>query len=89
MPSLTFDARAIAALASKRVGRTVSDKQVRDMARDNIARFDKTTHPAYQSHAYSVTERDRLLALFDARAGKVAPKRRAPRKVATPATPEA
>lgn len=66
----TFDARAVAREASKAVGRTVTDKQVRDMARDNLARFDKTAHPAYLSHDYTAAERTRLLALFRERAGR-------------------
>ena len=68
----TFDARAVAREASKAVGRTVTDKQVRDMARDNLPRFDKTTHPAYLSHDYTASERTRLLALFRERSGRKA-----------------
>jgi hypothetical protein len=70
MAAQTFSARAIAREASKVMGRTVTDKQVRGLARDTIARFDKTKHPAYQSHEYSATERKSLLAVFSARAGK-------------------
>lgn len=68
--AVTFDARAVAREASKVAGRTVSDKQVRDMARDNLPRFDKTKHPAYLSHDYTAAERARLLALFRERAGR-------------------
>jgi len=66
----TFDARAVAREASKVMGRTVTDKQVRDMARDNLPRFDKTKHPAYLSHDYTAAERSRLLALFRERSGR-------------------
>lgn len=70
MASTTFSANAVARDASKVMGRTVTAKQVRGLARDSIARFDKTSHPAYQSHEYTAAERSRLLAVFTARRGK-------------------
>ena len=76
----TFSAHAVARDASKGP-RKVTDKQVRGLARTTFARFDKTKHPAYQSHAYTAAERRTLLSVFAARASgrKVtAPK---PRKV--------
>lgn len=90
MPAVTYSANAVAreASADKRIGRTVSPKQVRDIARTTIARFSKATHPAYQSHAYSADERKRIMAVLLARAqGRTVtaptPRKRAPRKVAT------
>jgi hypothetical protein len=68
MTTQTFSANAVARDASKVAGRTVTDKQVRGLARSVIARFDKTKHPAYQSHAYTANERKALLAVFTARA---------------------
>lgn len=64
MAAQTFTAQQVAREASKVAGRTVTDKQVRGRARDIIGRFDKVKHPAYQSHAYSATERTTLVASF-------------------------
>jgi hypothetical protein len=73
----TVKPREVARQASKVAGRTVTDKQVRGIARDRIARFDKDKHPAYQSHEYTATEVRTILAVFAARAGrKVAPVRK-------------
>lgn len=64
----TLSAHAVAAQASKVAGRTVTDKQVRGVARDIIGRFDKTKHPAYQSHAYTAAEARTIVATFARRA---------------------
>lgn len=70
MATITHSPRAVAAQASKVMGRPVTDKQVRGLARDTIARFDKVKHPAYLSHEYSAAEVRSLLAVFAARAGR-------------------
>ena len=69
----TFSPVQVAREASKVAGRTVTDKQVRGAARATIARFDKTANPAYQSHAYTASERTRLVALFAQRSSKRSP----------------
>jgi hypothetical protein len=52
--------------------RTVTPKAVRTMARSILARFDKTRHPEYQSHEYTVAEVATLRKAFAARAGRSA-----------------
>ena len=91
MASQTLSANAVAREATSKAGRTVTDKQVRGLARATLARFDKTKYPAYQSHDYTRAEATRLVAVFVARAKGRAinaptPRKRT-RKVATPATP--
>lgn len=70
------------ALSSK--DRTITPKAVRTMARAIIARFDKTRHPEYQSHAYTAAEVAVLRKAFAARSGrsKAQPVRKATRKAA-------
>lgn len=68
MGATTYSPNAVAREVSKAVGRAVTDKQVRSMARAIIARFDKVTHPAYQSHDYTAQERTTLVAAFRAKA---------------------
>lgn len=68
MAATTYSAHLVAREVSKAVGRVVSDKQVRSMARSIIDRFDKTKHPAYQSHDYTAAERTVLLNAFRAKA---------------------
>lgn len=43
-------------VASGGVGRAITAKGVRTLARSIIARFDKTKHPEYQGHLYSAAE---------------------------------
>jgi hypothetical protein len=83
----TFSANAVARDASKVAGRTVTDKQVRGLARSTIARFDKTRNPAYQSHDYTAAERKTLLAVFASRRSKAPSK--APSKPRTASKPRA
>jgi hypothetical protein len=52
------------------MGRTVTDKQVRGLARDVLPAYSKATNPGYQSHEYTAAQRTSLLAVFRARAGK-------------------
>jgi len=80
----TYNARAIAAEASKMLGRNVSPKQVRGLARgDNgPAVVERLDDEGYSAHVYSVKERAALLAAFAARESK-----RTGRKVAVPAAP--
>lgn len=81
MAAQTFSANAVAREASKAVGRTVTAKQVRGIARATIKRFDKVTHPEYQAHAYSAAERTAIIATMRKRAGRsVAPTAPTPRK---------
>lgn len=85
----TFSANAVAREASKAAGRTVTAKQVRGLARDTIARFDKTRNPAYQTHAYTAAERTALVATFRARAkGTTAKPVAKPRAKRAPVAPK-
>jgi len=77
----TFTPNAVARLASTK-DHPFTDKQVRGWARDNMARFDKSKHPARQSHVYSAAERTAIIAGLHKRAGIAAPK---PRKAKAPA----
>lgn len=80
----TLDPNAMArALSTK--GRVVTPKSVRNMARGIIGRFDKTRHPAYQSHEYTAAEQKTLREAFAAsgQRAKVQPKRTA-RKATAP-----
>jgi len=56
-----ISARTLARIASGRLGRDVTDKRVRSVARDTLARFDKGDHPDYQAHAYTPDEAAALL----------------------------
>lgn len=77
MAASTTSPNMVASLASKVAKRPVTAKQVRGIARDHIARFDKVKHPAYQSHEYSAVEVRAILAVFAARAKGTAPTRTA------------
>lgn len=74
----TFTPNAVARLASTK-DHPFTDKQVRGWARDNMPRFDKSKHPARQTHVYSATERTAIIAGLHKRAGIAAPKVRKPR----------
>lgn len=72
-------------------GRTVTAKMVRTVARQSLARFDKGSHPAYQSHEYNAADVKALRAAFAGRGSrkattKAAPKRKSTRKVAAAAS---
>jgi hypothetical protein len=75
--------------------RTVTPKAVRTVARDILARFDKTRHPEYQAHEYTAAEQATLRKAFAARGSrsKAQPKRKvsAPRvrKPSAPVAPDA
>lgn len=95
MASQTVTPNALARTLSARLKRTVTAKAVRTVARDTLARFDKTKHPAYQGHEYSVTEAATLTKTFATRGtrgrAEAAPKakakgqaKRSPRAKATP-----
>jgi hypothetical protein len=58
MPAQTFSARQTAALVSKRVGRKVTDKQVRAYVRDTMAAYQDD---AYTTHAYTAKQRDAIV----------------------------
>jgi len=73
MPTATFSPNAVAREASKRLGRTVTSKQVRGLARATMRRFDKTLHPQYQAHEYTAAERTALIAVMVKRAGGAGP----------------
>jgi hypothetical protein len=85
MAATTYSPNVVARDASKALGRTVSAKQVRGIARATMARFSKATHPQHQTHLYTAKERDALLAVMKRRAGigSAAPKR--PARKAPPA----
>jgi len=93
----TLSPNAMARTLSVALKRPITSKAVRGMARDILARFDKTRHPEYQSHAYTASEQATLRKAFQTRGSRAAaqPARKAtskttPRK-ATPkvATPKA
>lgn len=75
MAQSTVSPNAVASMATKVAKRPVTAKQIRGIARDHIARFDKVKHPAYQSHDYSAAEVRTILAVFAARAKGAAPSR--------------
>lgn len=54
----TFNARTVAAIVSKRIGRKVSDKQVRAYVRDTMAAYQDD---AYTHHAYTAKQRDAIV----------------------------
>jgi hypothetical protein len=64
MPAQTYTARVVAGLVTKRVGRKVTDKQVRAWARDNIQRL---MDDGYTHHEYTSAERDRIVNALAAR----------------------
>jgi len=92
----TMSPNAVARSLSSKT-RTVSPKAVRTMARATIARFDKTRHPEYQSHAYTPVEVTALRKAFAARGQRSAaqPVRKATKPVTRkasatkPVTPDA
>ena len=89
MAQSTMSAHAVAREASKASKRNVSDKQVRSLARDFIPRFDKATHPAYQSHEYDAAESRWLVAAFVARSkGQAVTPFGAPKRRTRKATPK-
>ena len=68
----TQSPNAVASALSKSLKRPVTAKAVRTMARSIIARFDKTKHPAYQSHEYSAAEVRTLTTAMSARGSRTA-----------------
>lgn len=72
MAQETWNARQVAGEASKMLGRTVSPKQVRGLARgDNGApALPRLADDGYTAHVYSAKERTTLLAAFAARERK-------------------
>jgi len=80
----TFSANQVAREASTK-DHPFSDKAVRGYARQTMARFDKSKHPARQPHAYTAAERTAIIAGLRKRAGIAVPKPRA-RKPTEPAT---
>lgn len=56
-----FSPHAVAALARKRGLTSASDKVVRRVARETVSRFDKSVHPARQTHAYTADEARAIL----------------------------
>ena len=79
MAQSTQSANAVARTASKALGRTVTAKQVRGIARTSIARFDKVKHPEYQAHAYTASEASDIVAIMRKRAGQTTAPTRKPR----------
>lgn len=72
MATITYSAKAVAAAASKMLGRTVTDKQVRGEARGDTRApvIGRVADDGYTHHAYSTAEYDRLMGAFAAREGK-------------------
>jgi len=72
-------------VASGGVGRPITAKGVRTLARSIIGRFDKTKHPEYQGHAYTAAEVSVLRKALMARGSRAVAQapRKAPRKAAT------
>ena len=63
-------ANAAALALSETLGRPLTAKQVRDMARDVLPEHDKTTHPAYTGHAYDAAQLAALREAFAARGSR-------------------
>ena len=84
--SNTVSPNALAATLSKRLGRTITAKMVRQTARETLAAFDKVRHPAYQSHEYTADMVRRITDVFVARGqrSRVQPKRATPKRTAAP-----
>lgn len=70
MAQTTVTPNAMARTLSAKLHRTITAKAVRTVARDSIARFDKTKHPAYQGHEYSAAEQAALLRTFQTRGSR-------------------
>lgn len=83
MAVTTQSANALASALSKSLGRPITAKMVRTIARSVLPAHDKTKHPEYQAHAYSAADAQRIRATLAARGSrtvaKPAPKRRAKR----------
>lgn len=89
---------ALASSLSKALGRTITAKAVRTVARGIVKAYDKVSHPAYQSHAYTPEQVRTITAAFRARGtrtasagtAKVAARKSAPKaKSAIVAAPDA
>lgn len=65
-------ANALASTLSKSLGRSITAKAVRTVARSIIGAYDKTRHPSYQSHAYGADDVRRIRAAFAARGTRTA-----------------
>ena len=63
---------ALASSLSKSLGRTITPKAVRTVARGIVKAYDKATHPAYQSHAYTPDQVRTITAAFRARGTRTA-----------------
>lgn len=92
----TMTPNATARALSSALKRTITPKAVRTMARAIIARFDKTKHPEYQSHAYTADEVTVLRKAFAARTARATaqpsrkatkPRKATVRKASAPADP--
>ena len=70
--SNTVTPNALASSLSKSLGRTITAKAVRTVARGIVKAYDKATHPAYQSHAYSTEQARVITAAFRARGTRTA-----------------
>lgn len=68
--SNTVTPNALAASLSKRLGRTITAKMVRSVARESLSAYDKARHPAYQSHEYGADAVRVITARFEARSGR-------------------
>lgn len=79
MGQSTMTPNAAARTISATVKRPVTPKAVRTMARSVLARFDKSAHPEYQSHAYTSAEVATLRKAFETRGARSAaqPRRKA------------
>lgn len=82
MAQQTVTPNALARSLSTALKRPITPKAVRTVARDILARFDKTRHPEYQAHAYTAAEQATLRKAFVARGSRSAaqPSRKATRK---------
>ena len=82
MATSTLSPNAVARTLSAALKRPITAKAVRTMARATLARFDKSKHPEYQSHAYSAAEVTTLRKAFETRGARSAaqPSRKATRR---------
>lgn len=90
MTAQTYSARQTAREVSKRLGKDVSDKRVRDWVRQNVEAYDDD---GYTTHAYDRRTFDRIVkgmtgAARKPRAQSASNGRKGTRKASTPRTPK-
>jgi pantothenate kinase-related protein Tda10 len=72
MAQATVTPNGLAATLSKSLGRPITAKMVRSLARSILPQYDKVKHEAYQSHGYTVAQVKTLTAAMRARGSRTA-----------------